>query len=443
MELFQNEKERGGNDYSFLLADRMRPQGIDDIIGQEHLLGEGKPLRKIIETDQIPSMILWGPPGSGKTTIARVIANRTGMDFLSYSAVLSGIAEIKKVIAQAERNLYLYGTRSILFIDEIHRFNKSQQDAFLPYVERGTIILIGATTENPSFEIISPLLSRVQIFVLKPLEPEHIRKIVVNALTDSRRGLGLDKDSLDDEALDIISNISSGDARFALNILELSAKFAEDTDDKKITAEIVKNIIQRERVIYDKSGEEHYNLISALHKSIRDSDPDGALYWLARMLQGGEDRRYIIRRLIRMAVEDIGLADPNALLIATATLQAFDLIGIPEGDLALAELAVYLAYAPKSNSIYSALKKAEADAKKFGSLPVPFHIRNAPTKLMKELGYGKDYKYAHDFDEHIVEQEHLPEKISGHRYYEPTELGFEEKVKKRFEEIRRKLKARK
>ncbi len=443
MELFQNEKERGGNDYSFLLADRMRPQGIDDIIGQEHLLGEGKPLRKIIETDQIPSMILWGPPGSGKTTIARVIANRTGMDFLSYSAVLSGIAEIKKVIAQAERNLYLYGTRSILFIDEIHRFNKSQQDAFLPYVERGTIILIGATTENPSFEIISPLLSRVQIFVLKPLEPEHIRKIVVNALTDSRRGLGLDKDSLDDEALDIISNISSGDARFALNILELSAKFAEDTDDKKITAEIVKNIIQRERVIYDKSGEEHYNLISALHKSIRDSDPDGALYWLARMLQGGEDRRYIIRRLIRMAVEDIGLADPNALLIATATLQAFDLIGIPEGDLALAELAVYLAYAPKSNSIYSALKKAEADVKKFGSLPVPFHIRNAPTKLMKELGYGKDYKYAHDFDEHIVEQKHLPEKIRGHRYYEPTELGFEEKVKKRFEEIRRKLKARK
>ena len=443
MELFQNEKERGGNDYSFLLADRMRPQGIDDIIGQEHLLGEGKPLRKIIETDQIPSMILWGPPGSGKTTIARVIANRTGMDFLSYSAVLSGIAEIKKVIAQAERNLYLYGTRSILFIDEIHRFNKSQQDAFLPYVERGTIILIGATTENPSFEIISPLLSRVQIFVLKPLEPEHIRKIVVNALTDSRRGLGLDKDSLDDEALDIISNISSGDARFALNILELSAKFAEDTDDKIITAEIVKNIIQRERVIYDKSGEEHYNLISALHKSIRDSDPDGALYWLARMLQGGEDRRYIIRRLIRMAVEDIGLADPNALLIATATLQAFDLIGIPEGDLALAELAVYLAYAPKSNSIYSALKKAEADVKKFGSLPVPFHIRNAPTKLMKELGYGKDYKYAHDFDDHIVEQEHLPEKIRGHRYYEPTELGFEEKVKKRFEEIRRKLKARK
>ena len=388
-------------------------------------------------------MILWGPPGSGKTTIARVIANRTGMDFLSYSAVLSGIAEIKKVIAQAERNLYLYGTRSILFIDEIHRFNKSQQDAFLPYVERGTIILIGATTENPSFEIISPLLSRVQIFVLKPLEPEHIRKIVVNALTECWRGLGLDKDSLDDEALDIISNISSGDARFALNILELSAKFAEDTDDKIITAEIVKNIIQRERVIYDKSGEEHYNLVSALHKSIRDSDPDGALYWLARMLQGGEDRRYIIRRLIRMAVEDIGLADPNALLIATATLQAFDLIGIPEGDLALAELAVYLAYAPKSNSIYSALKKAETDVKKFGSLPVPFHIRNAPTKLMKELGYGKDYKYAHDFDEHIVEQKHLPEKISGHRYYEPTELGFEEKVKKRFEEIRRKLKARK
>ncbi|MCD6594291.1 replication-associated recombination protein A [bacterium] len=440
MGLFESEKEQVKSDYSFLLADRMRPQTIDDIIGQEHLLGKHKPLRRIIETDQIPSMVLWGPPGSGKTTIARVIANRTGMDFFSYSAVLSGIAEIKKVIAQAERNLYLYGTRSILFIDEIHRFNKSQQDAFLPYVESGTIILIGATTENPSFEIISPLLSRVQIFVLKSLEPEHIGKIVLNALTDTEHGLGRSENSLDEEALDIISNISSGDARFALNIIELSAKFASDTDDDRITTEIVKNIIQRERVIYDKSGEEHYNLISALHKSIRDSDPDGSLYWLARMLDSGEDRRYIIRRMIRMAVEDIGLADPNALLVATATLQAFDFIGIPEGDLAIAELAVYLAYAPKSNSVYFAMKKATADVKKFGSLPVPLHIRNAPTKLMKKLDYGKDYKYAHNFEGHIVAQEHLPEKILGHRYYKPTDMGFEEKVKKRFDEIKKKLK---
>ena len=440
--LFGNGKKKssmGNEKISFVLADRMRPRSLDEIIGQDDILGAGKPLRRMIESDDITSLILWGPPGSGKTTIAHIIAKMTGMDFLSHSAVLSGIGEIKKIFAQAERNLYLYGRRSILFIDEIHRFNKAQQDAFLPYVEKGTIILIGATTENPSFEVISPLLSRVQVFVLNPLEPKHIREIIIRALTDEERGLGRDKNHIEDDALELISNVSSGDARFALNIVELADKMA---GEKKITVETITEILQRERILYDKTGEEHYNIISALHKSIRDSDPDGALYWLARMLEGGEDRRYILRRLIRMAIEDVGLADPNALLIAVAGQQAFDFIGYPEGDLALAEVAVYLAYAPKSNSIYTALHKALADVKKFGSLPVPMHIRNAPTKLMKKLGYGRNYKYAHDFDEHITAQKHLPEKIDGHKYYEPASLGFEEKVKRRFEEIRKKLRDR-
>ncbi|RKZ25712.1 replication-associated recombination protein A, partial [bacterium] len=363
--LFGNGKKKssmGNEKISFVLADRMRPRSLDEIIGQDDILGAGKPLRRMIESDDITSLILWGPPGSGKTTIAHIIAKMTGMDFLSHSAVLSSIGEIKKIFAQAERNLYLYGRRSILFIDEIHRFNKAQQDAFLPYVEKGTIILIGATTENPSFEVISPLLSRVQVFVLNPLEPKHIREIIIRALTDEERGLGRDKNHIEDDALELISNVSSGDARFALNIVELADKMA---GEKKITVETITEILQRERILYDRTGEEHYNIISALHKSIRDSDPDGALYWLARMLEGGEDRRYILRRLIRMAIEDVGLADPNALLIAVAGQQAFDFIGYPEGDLALAEVAVYLAYAPKSNSIYTALHKALADVKKF------------------------------------------------------------------------------
>lgn len=300
--------------------------------------------------------------------------------------------------------------------------------------------MIGATTENPSFELISPLLSRVQVFVLNPLEPQHIENIIFNAITDEERGLGRKKDSITEESVKLISNICSGDARFALNLIEFADKL---TGGNNITVEVIQDILQRERILYDKSGEEHYNIISALHKSVRDSDPDAALYWLARMLEGGEDRRYIARRLIRMAVEDIGLADPNALLIANAAREAFDFIGIPEGDLALAEAVVYLAYAPKSNSIYTALAKAVQDVKKHGSLPVPLHIRNAPTTLMKKLGYGKGYKYSHQFDEHIVEQEHLPEKIRDSKYYEPTEMGFEAKVRKRFEEIRQQLAKRK
>jgi putative ATPase len=328
----KNTNKRVCEDVSFILADRIRPQVLSEIIGQEHLLGDGKPLRKMVESDEISSLILWGPPGSGKTTLAKVIANVTSMDFLSFSAVLSSIKEIKKVMANSERNLYLYGNRSILFIDEIHRFNKAQQDAFLSFIERGTIILIGATTENPSFEIISPLLSRVQIFILNPLEPEHIETILIRALTDQDKGLGLDKEIITPTALEMISNICSGDARYALNLLELAVKLSD-----KVTVDSIKEILNRERVIYDKSGEEHYNLISALHKSIRDSDPQGAIYWIARMLEGGEDPKYIIRRLIRMSMEDVGLADPNALLIATAAQNAYIFIGSPEGDIALAD----------------------------------------------------------------------------------------------------------
>ncbi len=433
----KNTKKRVCEDVSYILADRIRPQVLSEIIGQEHLLGDGKPLRKMVESDEISSLILWGPPGSGKTTLAKVIANVTSMDFLSFSAVLSSIKEIKKVMANSERNLYLYGNRSILFIDEIHRFNKAQQDAFLSFIERGTIILIGATTENPSFEIISPLLSRIQIFILNPLEPEHIEAILIRALTDQDKGLGLDKEMITPTAIEMISNICSGDARYALNLLELAVKLSD-----KVTVDSIKEILNRERVIYDKSGEEHYNLISALHKSIRDSDPQGAIYWIARMLEGGEDPKYIIRRLIRMSMEDVGLADPNALLIATAAQNAYIFIGSPEGDIALAEVAVYLAYAPKSNSLDKALNNARRDAKEYGSLPVPLHLRNAPTRLMKEIGYAKDYKYAHNYDDHIVNQQHLPDKLKDKIYYKPTEMGFEDKVKKRFEEICRKLQDR-
>ncbi len=419
-------------DASFLLADRMRPRDFDELVGQEHLLGVDAVLRKMIEQDTITSMILWGPPGCGKTSLAKVISQKTGMDYYSYSAVLSGINEVKKVLQSAERALALYGKRSILFIDEIHRFNKAQQDAFLPYVERGSIILIGATTENPSFEVISPLLSRVSVFVLKALEAEHIKKILLHALTDTERGLGRVPSDIDADALELLSHICSGDSRFALNALDNCSRLSPNLP---ITIETLKKILQKERLLYDKNGEEHYNIISALHKSIRDSDAQAALYWLARMLEGGEDRRFIARRLIRMAVEDIGLADPNALLICTAAKETFDFLGIPEGDLALAEAAVYLAYAPKSNSVYKALAAARADVQQYGSLPVPLVIRNAPTNLMKQLHYGENYRYAHDFEGNVVAQQHLPDQIEGHEYYFPTENGFEQKVKKRFAEL--------
>jgi len=428
MELFEKRSN------SYLLADRMRPRTIEELLGQEHILGKGKPLRVMIESGNLSSMIFWGPPGSGKTSLAHIIANVSGLNFLSYSAVLSGIKEIKEVIKEAENRLRLYGLRSILFIDEIHRFNKAQQDAFLPYVEKGTIILIGATTENPSFELISPLLSRVQVFVLKPLTAEHIKQILDRAVTDMERGLGNLELTLEPEARDLIAELSAGDARFALNILEFSSKVS---NNRKITVELIKDVLQKQRTIYDKAGEEHYNIISAFHKSLRDSDPDATLYWLCRMLSGGEDPLFIARRIIRAAVEDVGLADPFAILIAIAAKEAYEFIGSPEGELALAHAAIYLASAPKSNSVYKAMNLAMKDIEEGLTPPVPLHLRNAPTKLMRELGYGKDYKYAHNFPGHIIAQEHLPPPLTGRRYYFPTEQGREAEIKRRLEQWRK------
>lgn len=425
MELF-TKKEK-----SFLLADRMRPRTLDELLGQEDILAKGKPLRTMIESGSLSSMIFWGPPGSGKTSLAYIIAELTGLNFLPYSAVLSGIKEIKDVIKDAEQRLYLYGKRSILFIDEIHRFNKAQQDAFLPYLEKGTIILIGATTENPSFELTSPLLSRVQVFVLKPLQPEHIKTILKRALTDKERGLGELELQLEEDAEELIAELSAGDARFALNVLEFASKVVKG---KVITRGLVKEVLQKERVLYDKAGEEHYNIISAFHKSLRDSDPDATLYWMCRMIAGGEDPLFIARRIVRAAIEDVGLADPYAVLIALAAKDAYEFLGSPEGELALAHAAIYLATAPKSNSVYKAMNKALEDIESGLTPPVPLHLRNAPTKLMKELGYGKDYKYAHSFPGHIVKQEHLPPPLDKRQYYIPTEQGKEAEIKRRLYE---------
>ncbi len=432
MELFKEKREN-----SYLLADKMRPRRMDDLLGQEHLLSPGKPLRKMLEGGEISSMVFWGPPGSGKTSLAYLISEMLDYNFLKYSAVLSGIKEIREVITDAERKLYMYGTRSILFIDEIHRFNKAQQDAFLPHVEKGTIVLIGATTENPSFSLISPLLSRVQVFVLKALREKDIITILNRALKDKEAGLGELNLKVEEDTFEMIAQLSSGDARFALNVLEFASKVPENG---KITKQLVKNILQKQRLLYDKSGEEHYNLISALHKSVRDSDPDAALYWLVRMLESGEDPMFLARRLVRMASEDIGLADPDALRLAVAAKEAYHFLGSPEGELALAEVAIYLAAAPKSNAVYKAYNNALKDIKKGLTPPVPLHLRNAPTKLMKELGYSKGYKYAHKFKDHIVAQEHLPGPLKDKRYYHPTEQGIEKRIKSRIEEIKRKLK---
>ncbi len=412
----------------------MRPRTLDELLGQDEILAKGKPLRTMIESGKLSSMIFWGPPGSGKTSLAHIIADITGMNFLPYSAVLSGIKEIKEVIKEAEQRLYLYGKRSILFIDEIHRFNKAQQDAFLPYLEKGTIILIGATTENPSFELTSPLLSRVQVFVLKPLKVEDIKKILRRALTDKERGLGMFELEIEQDAEELIAQLCSGDARFALNVLEFSAKVVKG---KIITRELVKEVLQKERILYDKAGEEHYNIISAFHKSLRDSDPDATLYWLCRMLAGGEDPLFIARRIVRAAYEDVGLADPYAVIIALAAKDAYEFLGSPEGELALAHAAIYLATAPKSNSIYAAMNTAMKDIESGLTPPVPLHLRNAPSKLMKELGYGKDYKYAHSFPGHIVKQEHLPPPLDKRRYYIPTDQGREAEIKRKLKEWRK------
>jgi putative ATPase len=464
MSLFQTIP--GGNnpdDQGRPLADRMRPRTLDEYVGQEHLIGPGKPLRAQIERDDIGSLIFWGPPGTGKTTLAKIIASMTRAEFIEFSAVLSGIKEIKQVMAEAERARQ-YGTRTIVFVDEIHRFNKAQQDAFLPHVEKGNIRLIGATTENPSFEIISALLSRSRVYVLKPLTEDQIVLLLRRALEDTERGLGAMNLSASDDIFRQIAAYSSGDARSAYNVLEVGAALALDktrasgkespnaqlpesagkagapaqvlSSAHEITTDIVQDALQKRVLLYDKAGEEHYNLISALHKSVRNSDPDASLYWLARMLEAGEDPLYIARRIVRMAVEDIGLADPNALAVCMAARDAVDFLGMPEGNLALAQAAVYLAVAPKSNALYTAYSDVQQDVERTAAEPVPLHLRNAPTGLMKNLGYGKDYQYAHDLENKVADMQCLPDNLKDRHYYHPTNEGIENRIRQRLEEIR-------
>jgi len=422
------------------LADRMRPRTIEEFVGQDHLLGEGKVLRQAIQSDQLPSMIFWGPPGSGKTTLAMIIASSTGAKFIAFSAVLSGVKEIKEVIEEAKESWTYEKKRTILFVDEIHRFNKAQQDAFLPHVEKGTIILIGATTENPSFEVISPLLSRTKVFTLRPLTEGEIELILNRAIRDRERGLGKYPADIEPEVIKGICRVANGDARIALNTLEMVVLLTPPNGKgvRRIRKMELEEVLQKKAFLYDKSGEEHYNLISAFHKSLRGSDPDGALYWLGRMLEAGEDPLYIARRMIRFASEDIGNADPQALQVAVSAMQAFHFVGLPEGDLALAHAAVYLATAPKSNAIYKAYQEVQRDVRELENLPVPLHIRNPVTSLMKDLGYGKGYKYPHDYPDHFVEEEYLPENLKGKIYYHPTEQGFEKEIKKRLDTWRKK-----
>jgi putative ATPase len=422
------------------LAERMRPQNISEYIGQRHLLAEGCLLRRAIEEDKLFSMIFWGPPGSGKTTLARILAAETKSNFVSFSAVLSGVKEIRAVIDEARDLLERKKIKMILFVDEIHRFNKAQQDAFLPHVESGLITLIGATTENPSFEVIAPLLSRTRVLVLKPFSEDDLLAILESALKDKQKGFGQISIKIGHDVLRYIVGLADGDARSALNNLEAIVSMVQNLpeDKRAISLKFAQEALLKKALLYDKDGEEHYNLISALHKSLRGSDPDAALYWLGRMIAAGEDPLYIARRMVRFASEDVGNADPQALIIAVAAQQAFHFIGLPEGELALAQAAVYLATAPKSNSLYVGYGKVKEVINTKGYLPVPLHIRNAPTKLMKALDYCKDYKYAHDYADAYVSQEYLPEAIQGQIFYQPKEAGFEKTIKERINTWRQK-----
>ncbi|QTA82905.1 AAA family ATPase [Desulfonema limicola] len=421
---FQNQKP---------LAERMRPDNIQSFMGQEHAVSRGSIIRHAVENDKIFSMILWGPPGCGKTTLARIIAAETASCFIHFSAVLSGVKDIRTVIEEAKKQQNIYQKKTILFVDEIHSFNKTQQNAFLHHVESGLITLIGATTENPSFEIIAPLLSRTRVITLTRLSRDAVSSIIQTALTDQEKGLGIFNLSLSDKALNHLIRMADGDARAALNSLEISAQLAISKGIKQIGLEIVENAVQKQSLRYDKDGEEHYNLISAFHKSMRGSDPDAALYWLSRMLTAGEKPLYIARRMVRFASEDVGNADPFALRIALDSVDSYQLLGSPEGELALAQAAVYLATAPKSNAVYAAFGNVKNLVKSTGSLPVPFHIRNAPTKLMKDTGYGKGYKYAHDYKDGYVPQEYMPEELKGRYFYFPQDQGYENTIRQRLE----------
>jgi putative ATPase len=412
----------------------MRPRSLDEVVGQDHLLGPGRVLRVAIETGQLHSMILWGPPGSGKTTLASLMATVAGAHFVAFSAVLSGVKEIRAVVAEADAERRRRGIQTILFVDEIHRFNRAQQDAFLPHVERGTLILVGATTENPSFEVNAALLSRCRVYVLRGLADDHLLAILKRALADTERGLGKLDVEVSEEALALVARLANADARAALTILELAASLTLDAGGRRqLTDARITEAAQRKTLLYDKAGEEHYNLISALHKSLRDSDPDGALYWMTRMLESGEEPLYVARRLVRFASEDIGNADPLALGLTLAAKDAYDFLGTPEGELALAQATLYLALAPKSNAAYVAFNEAKADVHDRPSEPVPLHLRNAPTRLMQELGYGAGYQYAHDAPDTIVEQEHLPQSLGERRYYRPVDRGLEAELSRRLE----------